>query len=231
MSKHLDVELNKIKKEILSLAAFVKTVVNDSIDALANRNKEKALEVLQSDIQIDKREVALEEEVLKVLALHQPVAIDLRFLIGVLKMNNDIERIGDLAVNIAERALYIIKEDTRNTKPPFDYLSMAAKTCYMLDCVVEAMFDSDTEAAREIIKKDAEIDSLNKEMYEKVFKKIEETPQSVAVFMNYLSAIRHLERIADYCTNIAEDVIYMVEGTIVRHDPFLDYPDEKKSMP
>jgi len=222
MSKHLNVELDKIKKEILSLAAFVKNVVNESIDALRNKNKEKAMEVINSDAEIDQREVELEEEVLKVLALHQPVAIDLRYLIGVLKMNNGLERIGDLAVNIAERALFIIREDKSNSvPPPFDYLTIAAKTCAMLDAVVEAMFALDSLAARQVIKKDQEIDNMNRDMYEKVFTKIQESPQNVAVFMNYLSATRHLERIADYCTNIAEDVIYMVEGQIVRHGPEL----------
>ena len=217
MAKHLEAEMNKLRNNLLSLTAIVDDSVKKSVQALQTLSKPLAKEVLKLDDLIDQREVEIEEDCLKILALHQPVAIDLRYLIGVLKMNNDLERIGDLAVNISERTLYILKEPTIDA--PFDISEMATKTFEMLKKSIDALITMDSELAKEVIFMDDQVDALNKAMYDLVYVAIKKHPENVASLLNYLSASRHLERMADYTTNIAEDVIYMTEGTIIRHNP------------
>lgn len=217
MAKHLETEMEKLRNKLLSLTAMVEDIVQKSVKTLQDKDKALAKEVLKIDDTIDQHEVEIEEDCLKILALHQPVAIDLRYLIGVLKMNNDLERIGDLAVNIAERTLYILKEAPITA--PFDITDMAQKTNEMLKKSIDALIKMDPEMAKEVLFMDDEVDKHNKEMYGLVYAAIKEQPEHVAALLNYLSASRHLERIADYTTNIAEDVIYMIDGTIVRHNP------------
>ncbi|MCY4523643.1 MAG: phosphate signaling complex protein PhoU, partial [Halobacteriovoraceae bacterium] len=176
---------------------------------------ELAREILNMDDQIDYKEVEIEEECLKILALYQPVAIDLRFLIGVLKMNNDLERIGDLCVNIARRSMFLAKRPP--TTPPFDLATMAEKSTLMLHRAIDSLINMNADLARQVCADDQEIDKLNRGMYQKVYEAIKKNPDHVEELIQYLSASRYLERIADYTTNIAEDVIYMVDGSIVRH--------------
>lgn len=217
MAKHLETELSNLKKKLLSLTMMVEDVVQKAVKALQEKDKALAKEVIELDNKIDQHEVEIEEDCLKILALHQPVAIDLRFIIGVLKLNNDLERIGDLAVNISERTLFIIKENP--IESPFDINEMALKTFEMLKKSIDALMSMDSELAKEVMLMDDHVDQLNRDMYGLVYAAIKETPGHVASLLNYLSASRHLERIADYTTNISEDVIYMIEGTIVRHSP------------
>ncbi len=217
MAKHLEAEMDKMRNKLLSLTATIEDIVQKSVKALQTKNKALAKEVIKLDNIIDQTEVEVEEDCLKILALHQPVAIDLRYLIGVLKMNNDLERIGDLAVNIAERTLYILKEAP--IEAPFDITDMAKKTNEMLKTSIDALIQMNPDMAKEVLFMDDEVDKHNKRMYGLVYAAIKEKPEHVAALLNYLSASRHLERIADYTTNIAEDVIYMIDGTIVRHNP------------
>jgi len=219
MSKHLAFEIENLKKKILSLSIIVDDVVKKSVRAQHERNKELAKEVISLDYKIDDLEVEIEEDCLKILALHQPVAVDLRYLVGVMKMNNDLERIGDLAVNIAERTLFILKGP--EVKNPIDLSEMAEKTCAMFDRSIQALIKMDTSLALQVCQDDQAVDDINKEMYEIIFKSIQERPEDVRVLISYLASSRHLERIADYATNIAEDVMYMVDGSIVRHNPDL----------
>ena len=222
MSKHLNVELDGLKRKLLSLTALVENSLQKAVLSLTDRNRELAQEIINIDNQIDHREVEVEEECLKILALYQPVAIDLRYLIGVLKMNNDLERIGDLCVNIARRAIFLAKRPP--TPPPFDLASMTEKSALMLHRAIDSLINMNADLARQVCSDDQEIDELNRNMYQKVFEAIKANPKHVEELIQYLSASRYLERIADYTTNIAEDVIYMVDGTIVRHntDAFLD---------
>jgi phosphate transport system protein len=215
MPEHLRRELEKLKQHILGLGAVVEESMRKAVQALEQRKAPLAEEVMAADLEIDHAEVELEEECLKILALHQPVAIDLRFIVAVLKINNDLERIGDLAVNIAERALYLAEHD--ETRAPLDFGQMARKAQTMVKDALDALVNMDPDLARSICAADDEVDAINREMYIEVQRSIRQTPDRLEGLIHLLSASRHLERVADHATNIAEDVVYMVEGEIIRH--------------
>lgn len=217
MAIHLERDMDSLKRNVLMLTAMVEDIVQKSAQALREKNASLAKEVIDYDDKVDEKEVEVEEDCLKILALHQPVAIDLRYIVGVLKVNNDLERIGDLAVNISERTLYILKEEP--VQSPFDIDQMTKKTIEMLKLSIDALITMDAELAKKVMTMDDIVDQYNKEMYGQVYAGIKDNPQNVVALLNYLSACRHLERIADYTTNIAEDIIYMIDGTIVRHNP------------
>lgn len=194
---------------------MVEDAINKSLLAVVDRRKELAEEVIREDDQIDQREVQIEEECLKVLALHQPVAVDLRFIITVLKVNNDLERMGDLAGNIAERAVFLA--DQPQLEITVDFPAMADGVRTMVRNSLDALTNMDTDLAWKVIAMDDEIDDMNRKMFgvfqELMCKDCENIDRSVQT----LSVSRHLERIADLATNIAEDVIYMVDGELIRH--------------
>jgi phosphate transport system protein len=195
----------------------VEESVEKAVRSINIRDVNLAREVIENDHSIDLLEVEVEEECLKILALHQPVAVDLRFVVAVLKINNDLERIGDLAVNIAERSTYL----SQNTpiEMPFDLGLMEEKTRLMLKKALDSLIQLNLETANEVGAADDEVDAINREMYIQVSKGVREFPDQADRLIHCLSISRHLERIADYATNIAEDVIYMIEGRIVRHQP------------
>jgi phosphate transport system protein len=215
MPKHLQKEIENLKKRILNLSARVEAAVHDATVAIEQRNGKLAQKVIENDIIIDQQEVEIEEECLKILALHQPVAIDLRFIIAVLKINSDIERIGDLAVNVAERAAFLVTQPKPDIS--FDFVGMAHAAQSMLTKSLDALVNLSIELAQEVCAGDDVIDAMNREMYIKVQQAIHAHPDQMESLIHMLSASRHLERIADHATNIAEDVIYMIEGEIVRH--------------
>lgn len=215
MAQHLQREIDKLKKEILSLGATVENSVQMAVKAIDERDSDLAEKVIESDFDIDRAEVELEEDCLKVLALHQPVAIDLRFIIAVLKINNDLERIGDLAVNIAERVRFLSSQP--DIRIPFDLQGLVEKTRWMLRYSLDSLVKLDTTIARQVCTADDEVDNINREMYDLVKDAIRAHPEHLDALIPYLSVSRYLERIADHATNIAEDVIYMVEGVIARH--------------
>jgi len=194
-----------------------------AVKSIEQRNSVLAERVVQADHEIDIAEVDLEEDCLKILALHQPVAIDLRFIIAVLKINNDLERIGDLAVNIAERSIFLCAHPT--TQIPFDLQQIAEKSQFMLRRSLDSLVNLDVALAREVCRTDDEVDAINRGMYDLVKDAIRANPDQIEVLIPHLSISRYLERIADHATNIAEDVIYMVEGIISRHRAE-DRPDE-----
>ncbi len=217
MSKHFQKELERLKKNLLSLSAVVEESLQKSVRSMSHRDIKLAQEVIDNDDLINLSEVEVEEDCLKILALHQPVAMDLRFVVAVLKINNDLERIGDLAVNIAERSTYLSQEAP--VKMPFDFETMEKKTQLMLKKAIDALIQMDLETANEVCVADDEVDAINREMYTQVSRGVREDPDQSEKLIHCLSISRHLERIADYATNIAEDVIYMIEGKIVRHQP------------
>lgn len=217
MTKHFERELDHIKKTLLELSTLVEENVLKAIKAMSTRDEKLAREVIDDDTNVDMIEVKLEEEVLKILALHQPVAVDLRFVIAALKINNDLERIADLAVNIAERSIVLGKQ--REIKAPFDFTTMAEKSRAMLTKAIASLIDMDPIKAHEVWLADDEVDAMNAEVYREAYVRIRENPDDVEIIINHISISRHLERIADYATNIAEDVIYLVDGKIVRHKP------------
>ncbi len=214
MSLHVDVAIQKLKKTMLSMASFVEDQLRNSLLSLQQKNEMLARTVLTKDVTVDQMEVDIEEECLKILALYQPVAFDLRFVICVLKINNDLERIGDLAVNIAERSLFLIQNPS--PKEPLDFSEMTAKTMEMFRNAIDSFINGNTEVSRAVCRADVEVDTLHAENYGKVDKMISAQPENSAVIIQLMSISRYLERVADLATNIAEDVIYLVEGKIVR---------------
>jgi phosphate transport system protein len=223
MSKHLQSELENLKKELLGMAAMVENATDKALAALVERRGDLAREVISEDDIIDQREVRIEEECLKILALHQPLAGDLRFVITVLKINNDLERVGDLAVNIAERALYLA--DKEMLAVTLDFPEMADGVKKMLRSALDALTVRDTGLARKIIAEDDLIDAHNRRMYAVLIRVMQNNPAAVKRALHLVSASRHLERIADLATNICEYIVYMVEGELIRHQP-IDYSTE-----
>lgn len=217
MAQHLQREIDRLSKEILSLGAIVENSVGMAVKAIDDRDSTLAEKVVNSDMQIDRAEVDLEENCLKVLALNQPVAIDLRFIIAVLKINNDLERIGDLAVNIAERVKFLSVQP--RIKVPYNLEELVEKTRWMLRKSLDSLVKLDTSIAKQVCTADDEVDAINRDMYDLVKEAIRANPEHLDVLIPYLSVSRYLERIADHATNIAEDVIYMVDGVIARHRP------------
>jgi len=215
MTYHVHKAIDELNKDLLSLVAEVEENVVRVVHTLQNRDPESALKIIEDDHRIDLAEVKLEEECLKTLALYQPVANDLRFIIAILKINNDLERINDLAVNIAERVLYILNEPPITI--PLDFGLMAEKVQIMLRNSINALVELDRETAKQVCAADDEVDDLNRQMYDIVENRTKADPESIVVLLNYLSVSRHLERIADLATNIAEDVMYFIDGEIVRH--------------
>ena len=215
MARHLQKEIENLKKELLTLCAMAEDRLWQAVNSIKNRDIKLAEKIMDSDMDIDQMEVKVEEECLKILALHQPVAIDLRFIITALKINNDLERIGDLAVNIAERSHFLATQKTISIR--FDFETMAEKTQTMLKNSIDAMINIDLDLALRVCQADDEIDTLNRQMYEQVKIQIKQQPEHIETLIHLLSVSRHLERIADHATNIAEDVIYMIKGEIVRH--------------
>jgi phosphate transport system protein len=215
MKRHLQRELESLKKQILSLGAMVEERVRMAIEAFESRNGELAQQIIESDREIDEAEVEVEEECLKILALHQPVAVDLRFISAAIKINNDLERVGDEAVNIAERVDNIARRAPVNV--PFEYGAMAEKTEAMLRNSLDALVNLDADLAYKVCLSDDEVDDINRDIYDKIKEVIKAQPDRVGYLINLLFIARHLERIADHATNIAEEVIYMVEGEIPRH--------------
>jgi phosphate transport system protein len=215
MARRLQKELEKLKKRILSLGAMVEERVRNTIMAIEARDAELAEKIIRMDYEIDELEVEVEEDCLKILALHQPVAVDLRFLTSVIKINNDLERIGDEAVNIAQRILILAKREKVDIS--FNYSVMAEKAEFMLKKSLDALVNLDLDLALKVLVLDDEVDVLEREAYDLVKQAVKENPTRAGYLINLLLISRHLERIADHATNIAEEVIYLIEGEIVRH--------------
>ncbi len=219
--RRLSREVEKLKKQILSLSGDVERMVKQAVRCVSERDAETAARVEQHDEEIDIAEVDLEEEVLKLLALYQPVAVDLRFIVAVLKINNDLERIGDLAVNIAQRAARLAT--LPECELPFDFPSMSSKVQWMLHSALEALVNLDTNLAYEVCDADDVVDDINHAMYETVIERLRAEPVLADRWVLMLGVSRLLERIADHTTNIAEDVIYLTTGEIVRHRTVEEY--------
>jgi len=218
MPRHLQREIENIKKKLLTMGAVAEERVSQATRSVVERDAELAQQIMKGDYEIDQMEVDIEEECLKILALHQPVAIDLRFIIAVLKINSDLERVGDLAVNIAERSAYLATSN-ETICMPFDFQGMATKVQQMLSASIDALVNLDTKQAHRVRAMDDKVDAMNRQMYELVKNRMPDNPEEVNCMLHSLSIGRHLERIADHATNIAEDVVYLVEAQIVRHTP------------
>jgi phosphate transport system protein len=215
MAKHLTRDLEVLKKEILAIGVLVEDAITKSIYCLDSRRVELAEEVIAGDREIDLKEVHIEDECLKVLALHQPVAADLRYVVTVLKVNNDLERMGDLATNIAKRAQFLSSQDSLQSD--IDLTLLAKLVIGMVRQSIDALVRTDTALARRVMGEDDSVDHLHRQTYERVQALIRADPEKTERAIQLLSVSRHLERIADLATNIAEDVIFLVDGEIIRH--------------
>jgi len=208
-------ELDLLKKEILTLGAEVEGRVKQAVQALLTFDSELASQVRDGDAQIDNMEIELEEECLKILALHQPVATDLRFIVSVLKINNDLERVADFAVNIADRALDL--DAISKVDCPYDIATMAKLVEEMLKMALDSLVERDADLARKTIDFDDDVDLMHQGNFSRVKEAIRNDPASMDGLVYYLSISRYLERMGDLATNIAEDVVYQVDGEIIRH--------------
>jgi len=225
MTKHFHNEIRKLKKKILRLAAMVEQSLWCAVVSISNHDLKLAEEIIRNDSEIDSFEVEVEEECLKILALHQPVAADLRYVVASLKINSDLERIADLAVNIAERT--ITMSAYPNIKCPVDLESMLEVAMKMVKFSVDSLVNSDTEKAWKVIQDDDILDDKDSEVHKVVCEKIRRDSDNSNYYIGLLSVSRNLERIGDHATNIAEDVIYMIEGDIVRHQHPPEYYENK----
>jgi phosphate transport system protein len=208
-------EIEKLKRQILALSAEVESDVRTAVRAVENRDSALAETVLSREALTNAMEVDVEEECLKILALYQPVAADLRYIVAVLKINHDLERIGDISVHIAERGLFLCQQP--KIEVPFRLGHMADKTQAMLKKVLDAFVNMSETAAREVCAEDNEVDEINREIFHQVKQAVIDNPPMFERLLQIMHISRHLERIADHATNIAEDLIYLIEGRIVRH--------------
>ena len=215
MPIHLMREIERVKKDILTVGAIAELSVREATLSLHQRDEKLAIGVIEQDTKIDEMEVELEESCLKILALHQPVAVDLRFIVAALKINNELERVGDLAVNIAERSLFLATVPKVDIS--FDFVGMATKVQEMLKNSLDSLVNFNLALAQQVCQDDDDVDAMNRQMYILVQEAIHQHPNQTEALIHLLSASRHLERIADHATNIAEDVIYMIQGEVVRH--------------
>lgn len=217
MAKHLEKELERLKKMVYSLSARVDESLERAVKSIQEKDLALAHQVIEADRLIDELEVEVEEECLKILALHQPVAIDLRFIIAVMKMTNDLERIGDLAADMAKNGV------TLNTLPrlkiPFDLHQMSSRVKAIVRKSLDALMEIDSILAREAIGDDEAINAMKAEMKAEIASALQKEPEHAKSYITLLAITHRLERIGDHATNIAEDVIYMVEAEIVRHQP------------
>ncbi len=216
MGKHLKSAIDNLMEMLMNLSGKVEQNVSMAFDALKNMNAEIAKKVINNDKEIDNEEIIIEEECLKILALHQPVASDLRYIIAALKINNEIERIGDLAQDISGHVLALIKVFPK--KSIIDFNPMYNAALFMLKRSIDSMVNMDREMALDVIRKDDFVDNKNREICLKISNYIKEDPINTDYYLQNIYISKRLERIADLATNIAEDTIYLVSGEIVRHD-------------
>jgi phosphate transport system protein len=215
MDRHFDEELQNVKKALLEIAAMVEDSIVRSLDAMKRKNTKAAEKVLEIDHEIDKREMAIEEQCIELIARHQPVGADLRFLVGVIKINNDLERMGDHAVNIATQVAYLI--DKPRIKNVTNIWSMAREVKEMLKLSVESFMNSDVEKAQEICARDNIVDEMRDEIVRILLTHMLEDPEKIGAAIPLLLVAKNLERIADLSTNICEDVIYIAQARVIKH--------------
>jgi phosphate transport system protein len=215
MTRHFLNALDELNKDVLQMGGLVESAVARAVRAFLDRDVREAQAVIDGDRDVNLQELRIDEECLKILALYQPTARDLRFVTGVMKINNDLERVGDLAVNIAERAVYLAETTVRESPPAV--VEMADRVRAMLTASLDALVRHDVKKARDVLELDAPIDRLLQSLFATLEADMREHPDRAQADLQILSAGKNLERIADHACNVAEDVVYMVEGMIIRH--------------
>ena len=215
MQRHFHEELEALKQTLLAMGGLVEDQIRRAMRALLERDDVIAQEVIDRDRQVNTYDIEVDEQCVNLLALHQPAAGDLRFITTAMKIVTDLERIGDQAVNIAQRALELNREP--QLKPYIDLPRMADKAQRMVKESLDAFVARDTALARQVCAEDAEVDALKEQIFRELLTYMMEDPRTVSRAIRVILISRFMERVADHATNIAEMVIYMVEGKMVRH--------------
>ncbi|MBS0267127.1 MAG: phosphate signaling complex protein PhoU [Planctomycetes bacterium] len=215
MSIHLNRDLETLHNHILTMCSAVKEVVTGAVDELGKPDPDVSRAIVDADDEIDHWDVQVEEDCLKILALHQPVADNLRRVAAVMKIATELERVADIAVNIAERAEGLV--GVQNLVVPAKLPEMSQLALEMLRKALDAFVQQDSRMAREVCDQDEEVDRLNREIIDELLTQMKSSPELIEPALHLFSASRHIERVADHATNIAEDVVYLVEGAIIRH--------------
>ncbi len=215
MTTHFERDLDSLEQELLSVSSDVQGIITKSCRALREGRPVGAKAILQLEDEINRREVKIEEECLKILALHQPVAIDLRRIAAVMKINAELERIADLSVNVLERAQSLAEFPDFHIPLTLDKMAQIATS--MVQQSLHAFVSLSTHSARDVLERDDEVDALNVQLIEELRADMRQNPDIVEPALHFFSAARQIERIADHATNIAEDVVYLVDGEIARH--------------
>jgi len=213
--RHFLQELEELQQKLLEMSGLVESSIHESVLALTQRRARRVETVRANETRINRLEIAIDELATRLLALQQPIAGDLRFITAAIKINTDLERMGDLAVNIAQRALVLIEKPHMNAF--VDIPRMAALTQDMLRKCLDAFVQRDPDLAREVLLSDDEVDSLRTAVQENLIDYMQKDPASIADGVGLILISRHLERIADHATNIAEDTLFLVKGVDVRH--------------
>jgi phosphate transport system protein len=215
MERHFDEELNELKTRLLLMGGQAEAIVHKSVDALKTRDSELAQTIFADDRAIDSLEIEIDERVIRLLALRQPVGGDLRFVTSALKICNDLERVGDHAVNIAQSTLKLNKEP--ELKPLADIPRMAVLATRMLTEALDAFVSNDAAAARRILTEDDDVDHLKHRLFREVLSYLVENPSAIARGIEWILVSRNLERVADLATNVAEEVVFIAEARVVKH--------------
>ena len=215
METHLQQELNQLKSELLRMAGLVERAISNAIGALVNRDTPLAEKTIREDAQINEMEISMDERCLNLLALHQPMAGDLRFITSAMRINIELERMGDLAVNIAERAVSLNQEP--QLKPYIDIPHMAEITKKMVKDVLDAFVNRDDALARSVCERDDQVDALNNQVFRELLTYMMADSKTITRAVHLIIVSRCLERIADHATNIAEGVIFMVKALVIKH--------------
>ncbi|MEZ5940594.1 MAG: phosphate signaling complex protein PhoU [Planctomycetaceae bacterium] len=215
MSVHMQTDIAALHKDLLAMCSRVEDMIHRAVEQLSKPDYEESRKLASDDDEIDRIDVEIEDACLKILALHQPVAIDLRRITAVMKISAELERVADLAVNISERACGLL--ESGQVQIPDQLKDMAGRAVDMLHRSIDAYVELDSSAARKVCVEDEEIDALNRTMIQQLIAYMHEHPSHLDASLHMFSAVRQVERVADHATNIAEDVVYLVEGRIIRH--------------
>ncbi len=214
-SRHIDRELEQIKEKLLLMASKAEYIISQAVESLLQRDLVKAEKIMASDQEIDKLEIEIENEAISLIARHQPAAKDLRLLVGIIKINSDIERIGDHGVNIAQCTLKLGQEPP--LKPLIDIPRMAHLATSMLKDSLDSFVHEDAEKARQVCATDSQVDQLKDQTLRELMTYMYEKPEAISRAMGLILISRNLERIADLSTNISEEVIYISEAKVIKH--------------
>jgi phosphate transport system protein len=215
METHLQKELQELKENLLTMAALVEGAIHDAVQSLVKRDSELAKETFEGEDRIHAMEIAIDEMCLRLLALRQPMASDLRFITSAMKITTDLERMGDQAVNITERAIFLNQEP--QLKPYIDIPKMAEITQSMVKDVLDAFVNRDSKLARSVCERDDLVDGLNDQVVRELLTYMMADPKTIPRAVHLIIVARCLERIADHATNIAEDVIFMLDARVIKH--------------